>query len=398
MSLYYPIPQPTIAANILLRRERRLPLPGEVLVRTGQRVEPGDLVAQSTLTAEPVPVDIAADLDMSPAAAAKRLVVNIGAQVQEGSPLAQKGGIGSRTSRSPATGVFTSYDPATGIGMITTPDMPVSVQAHLKGIVTDIIAYYGAVIETPATLVRGIFGVGGEQHGVLKTVVAGNDEPLIPDMIDARVTYAIVQGGSDVTAAALHRMIELGARGVITGSIRADELAAFLGYPGTENRASGYAAWRMGASTAASNGWDFPPPPPGGASPVPPDFVLVITEGFGSIPMCEKTFELLASHDGQEIAIDGATRLREGLARPEIIIPLARTTAIKWLEESGPKLAVGTQVRLLSPDYIGQIAQVIGLPVGPRAAQSGVVAPVADVTLSGGRRLRVPTVDLEVLE
>jgi len=55
-------------------------------------------------------------------------------------------------------------------------------------------------------------------------------------------------------------------------------------------------------------------------------------------------------------------------------------------------------VRLLAPDYLGQVATITGLPVGPRAAQSGVVAPVADVTLPGDRRLRVPLVDLEALE
>ena len=114
--------------------------------------------------------------------------------------------------------------------------------------------------------------------------------------------------------------------------------------------------------------------------------------------MSPRTFETLAAYDGQEIAVDGATRLRGGLARPEIIIPLARTTAVKWLEESGPKLAIGSHVRLLSHSYLGQIAQVMSLPNGPRAAQSGIIAPVADVQLAGGQRLRVPVVDLEVAE
>ncbi|HYP20216.1 MAG TPA: hypothetical protein VEY08_09080 [Chloroflexia bacterium] len=417
MSLYYPIPQPTIAANILVRRERRLPVPGQVQVRAGQRVEPSDVIAQSTLASEPVKVYVADDLDVSPASAAKRLSVSTGQQVEQGSVLAQRGGAGSRASRSPVAGIFTGYDPATGVGLITTPAEPVSVHAHLKGIVTDLIPYYGAIIETPATLIRGIFGMGGEQHGVLKVVVTGNDEPITQDVVDAKVTYAIVLGGSEVTADALRRMIELGARGVITGSIRSGELADFLGHdapgsrdqgagirvqelethtPSTRARATG--VWRMGASTTDSNGWNFPPPNPVMASPVPPDFVMIITEGFGSVPMSPRTFELLAAYDGQEIAIDGATRLRWGLARPEIIIPLARTTAVKWLEESGPELTIGTNVRLLSPDYLGQIAQVVGMPIGPRAAQSGVVAPVADVALPNDRRLRVPIVDLEVLE
>jgi hypothetical protein len=393
LNLYYPIPQPTIAANILVRRERRLPVPGEVLVKAGQRVEPSDVVAESTIAAEPVRVNVAADLDMTPAAAAKRLVVAAGALVEPGQVLAERG---SRVSRSPVAGTLTGFDPATGTGMITTPAEPVTLQAHIKGIVTDVIPYYGAVVETPATLVRGIFGVGGEQHGVLTVATAGHDEPVTPEIIDAKVTYSIVLGGGAVTANALRRMIELGARGALVGSIKSSELADFLGYPTSGRRAK--SAWALGASMGASNGWVFPPPHPTGATPVPPDFVLIVVEGFGAAPMCARTFEMLAGYDGQEIAIDGTTRLRGGLARPEIIIPLARTTSVRWLEESGPKLEVGTQVRLLSPAYLGQSGEVVALPVGPRQAQSGVIAPVADVALASGQRLRVPLVDLEVLE
>jgi hypothetical protein len=312
-------------------------------------------------------------------------------QVEEGSILAQRPGFRARTSRSPVAGTFTSYESATGFGLITIPAEPVSVRAHLKGIVADLIPAYGAIVETPATLIRGIFGLGGEQHGVLKVAVTAEDEPVSPERIDARVTYAIVLGGSEVTAATLHHMIGLGARGVITGSMRSSELANFLGYSGSD-------AWRMGAAVNTSNGWDFPPPNVSTPVPVPPDFVLIVTEGFGSAPMSKRVFETLAAHDGQEITIDGTTRLRGGLARPEIIIPLSRTTAVRWLEESGPKLAVGSHVRLLSPYFLGQTAEVIGLPVGPRASQSGVVSPAADVQLSGGQRLRVPLVDIEVLE
>ncbi len=390
-SPYYPIPQPTIATNILLRRERRLPVPGEVLVRAGARVEPGDIVAQSTLASEPVSVDIAADLDLSPAATAKRLLVSPGTQVEQAGVLAQRAGMGSRVSRAPVAGTFTGFDAATGIGLITTPAEPVSVRAHLKGIVTDLIPHYGAIVETPANLVRGIFGVGGEQHGVLKVMVTAEDEPIARDRLDARVAYSIVLGGSDVNADALRRLIELGARGAIVGSMSSGELANFLGYGGLE-------AWRMGVASGESKGWDFPPPGVGGELGVPPDFVLIITEGFGFAPMCKRVFETIAGYDGQEIAVDGTTRLRGGLARPEVIIPLARTTAVRKPEEIGPKLAVGTIVRLLSQGYLGQTAQVTGLPAGPRSAQSGVVSPTADVKLANGQQMRVPTVDLEVVE
>lgn len=391
MNPYYPIPQPTIATNILLRRDRRLPVPGEVLVRAGMRVEPGDVVAQSTLASEPVSVDIAADLDLTAQATARRLLVSPGAQVEMGGLLAQRSGSGSRASRSPVAGTFTSYDAATGIGLITTPAEPVSVRAHLKGIVTDLIPYYGAIVETPANLVRGIFGLGNEQHGVLKVAVTAEDEPILKEGLDARVAYSIVLGGSEIDADSIRRLIELGARGVIVGSMRSSELANLMGY----NSPTG---WMMGVSGGESKGWDFPPPGPGGRHSIPPDFVLIITEGFGFAPMCKRVFEMIAAYDGQEIAVDGTTRLRGGLERPEIIIPLARTTAVRRPEEIGPKLTVGSQVRLLSQGYLGQMAKVTNLPKGPRSAQSGVISQTADVQLSNGQQMRVPVVDLEAVE
>jgi hypothetical protein len=393
MSQYYPIPQPTIAANILVRRERRLPLPGEVHVRAGQRVEPSDTVASTTLAGEQVRVDIASDLALSPASVLRRLRISPGQPVEADEVLASRGGVGSRESRSPVAGTFTGYDTASGIGTITTPSEPVSVQAHLKGIVTDLIPYYGATIETPATLIRGIFGVGGEQHGVLKVLATNHDEPMTAEMIDARVTYAVVLGGSEIPADALRRLVELGARGIIIGSIRASELADFMG-----QGHGGQGAWRLGAATQGSNSWTFPPPNPHTPLPIPRDFALIVTEGFGATPMTIRTFETLASHDGQEIAVDATTVLRGGLARPEIIIPLPRTAAVQFLDEGGPRLEVGKTVRVLSPAYLGQTAQVVALPNGPRPTQSGVISPVADIQLPSGHPLRIPLANLEAIE
>src|SRR5512144_53541 len=129
MSQYYPIPQPTIANNILVRRERRLPVPGEVLVKAGQRVEPNDIIAQSTIASEPVRVDIASALELSPAAAARRLLVSPGTEVAQGDLLAQRSGTGSRSARSPVVGVFAGYDPDSGTALINTPAEPVMVRA-----------------------------------------------------------------------------------------------------------------------------------------------------------------------------------------------------------------------------------------------------------------------------
>ena len=47
--------------------------------------------------------------------------------------------------------------------------------------------------------------------------------------------------------------------------------------------------------------------------------------------MAERTFELLASREGEDAAVNGATQIRAGVMRPEIVVPLradARTGAV----------------------------------------------------------------------
>ncbi|GAH39564.1 unnamed protein product, partial [marine sediment metagenome] len=48
---------------------------------------------------------------------------------------------------------------------------------------------------------------------------------------------------------------------------------------------------------------------------------LMITEGFGKMMISQRTFEYLASFNGEEAAINGATQIRAGVLRPELIIP-----------------------------------------------------------------------------
>src|SRR5207244_8153711 len=50
-------------------------------------------------------------------------------------------------------------------------------------------------------------------------------------------------------------------------------------------------------------------------------FTFVLTEGFGQIPMASKTFELLHALNGRKASISGATQIRAGVIRPELIVP-----------------------------------------------------------------------------
>src|SRR4051794_28617464 len=106
MSLYYPTRQPSITPNILVRKERLLPVAGDVLVRTGTRVEPDDIVASALVPQPPVIVDLARLLDETPARTAKLLARQPGQDVEAGDVLASRRGLFSMAGqvKSPVSG------------------------------------------------------------------------------------------------------------------------------------------------------------------------------------------------------------------------------------------------------------------------------------------------------
>jgi hypothetical protein len=90
----------------LARIERRLPHPGEVVVRVGQRVEPDDVVARAFIPAAPQIVNLARTLMIPPSRVKRALLHEIGAQVAQGVPLARSGRFGGRVFLAPVNGVL----------------------------------------------------------------------------------------------------------------------------------------------------------------------------------------------------------------------------------------------------------------------------------------------------
>lgn len=390
MSLYYPTPQPAIAPNIMVRKTRRLPVAGDIVVRIGARVSADDIVARATMPSTPQQVPVAGPLGVQPKAGVRFLSRPVGAAIMEGDTLAQRRqGLSKKLLvRSPVTGTLTAYDPVSGSATVTPNGTQFELTANIDGVVTEHIPYRGVVIDTPAALVRGIVGVGGEGHGVLQVAVTGPDEELTAAGISARLAYAIVLGGGTTTAAALQQAVEHNVRAVIVGSIPEAELRAFLGY------SEGLAGWGLGR-----RGWEFPPPVISAQPVARPPLTLIVVEGFGRGPMTSKAWELLASFDGQEVSVDGTTQLRNGLRRPEIIVPLARAAGTAPYETTAPAPSVRALVRLIAPPYLGQTGRITALSSGKQPLPSGLSALAAEVALAGGGApVWVPLTNLEVLE
>ena len=105
-----------------------------------------------------------------------------------------------------------------------------------------------------------------------------------------------------MTHEAINKAHDVGVLGIVGGGINDQDLKVILGYD-------------LGVAITGNE--------------VGP--TLVVTEGFGDISMGERTFDLLCSHEGRKASINGATQIRAGVIRPEVIIPLDNTTSKKNL-------------------------------------------------------------------
>ena len=116
--------------------------------------------------------------------------------------------------------------------------------------------------------------------------------------------------------------------------------------------------------------------------------------------MAARTFALLASHAGRTASVNGATQIRAGVMRPEIVIARSTSDAAPH-QGTRPEeglLEIGTQVRLIRDPFFGLLGSVSALPNEPAVLGSGSKARVLEVALADGRRVTVPRANVELIE
>ncbi len=291
MSLALPM-QPVMT----IRRTRRLPILGEVLVQAGEAVTADTIVAQAEIVGVEIPVEVSRKLGIPPSFVERIMVKQIGDLVEARDYLAVNVGLfglSRERVKAPCTGYVESISKQTGIVTLRTPTVSVQRKAYLPGRVVEVLPREGVVVETCGVALTGAFGVGGERSGRLRLAVSQPDQVLTPDLISSEMSGTIVVGGGSVTAAALKKAADLRVAAIIAGSIHDSALAEYLGY-------------ELGVPITGQE-----------------DIVtaLILTEGFGETAMRQAAFDLLQQHAGRIVSANGTTHLRSNLVRPEVVIP-----------------------------------------------------------------------------
>jgi hypothetical protein len=343
----------------IIRRERMLPAPGDILVRINDRVEPTQIVAQADLPGEFRIVPIASELGTPTSRTKRHLRVEPGDEIEEGQVLAKRGRLFARTVKSPIEGIITAI--GSGRVLIEEPPSQFELLAYIGGRVTSVVAPRGLVIETTGAIIQGVWGGGGgrggENYGVLKRAVEQPDQVLGADAVDPSCHGMILVGGAGIDGEALDQAMELQVQGIVVGGLSPELIPHAERLP----------------------------------------FPVITTEGMGTVPMSEPIFDLLSTHDGRSASISSRFQARSPVVRPEIIIPLPGGEVPPAETELGAPLSEGARVRVTRAPHMGVAGTIVALPAHPRSIETGARVRGAEVDVGEGETIFVPLMNLEVL-
>ena len=354
-------------------KTRRLPILGEVFVKVGDTVDYETIIAKTELSGDPEIIKASMLLGIEPEDLSSYLQITVGDHIEKGEILASYTalfGLIKKRVESPKTGTIESISEVTGQIILRCSPIPVEVDAYIPGKVVRILPKEGAVIETNAAFIQGIFGIGGEDHGRIRIAVESPDNILTVDAINPEDKGAILVGGSLVTLDAMKKCVEVGVSCIVVGGCQHKDLTAFT-------------KEEIGVAITGQEELGL---------------TLIITEGFGKMRMSQVTFDILNNFDGFIASVNGETQIRAGVMRPEIIIPHDEVTEEDSGEELSSGIVPGTPVRIISQPYFGAIGEVASLPMELHQVDSESQVRVFDVKLSDHTIVTVPRANVEIIE
>ena len=355
-------------------KERRLPLKGSVESKVGDRVKPNDIVAKTDLPGNVQIINVANQLNIDASDINQCMIKTIGESIHKNDLIAETKGIFGffkSSVLSPVDGTIETISDVTGQVVLREPPIPVEVDAYIEGKVNEVISEEGVVIKTNGVFIQGIFGIGGESRGKIKTIVDSRESEITKEMITDEEKGKIIIGGSFISIDAYKKAIDCEVAGIVVGGFNYYDLEEILGYT-------------LGVAITGSEDLHTS---------------LIVTEGYGKIQMGQQTFDLLNSHNGKLASINGATQIRAGVIRPEIIIPLDSSDASLDSNDFNKSdgMTIDSLVRVIRSPNFGKIGVVKELPPELTKMESETMVRVAIVHIDGNR-FEIPRSNLEVVE
>ena len=364
----------TVTPWSVITKKRILPIPGVVLVQEGESVSSDNVVARAELPGKVHVINVVNQMGILPEDLKEYMTKREGDRVEQGEVLAETKPLikwFKSTVTSPVTGSIETISNSTGQVLLREPPRRLDLFSYVDGRVVEVIPGQGVRIETTCAFIQGIFGIGGETWGTLILASDTPEDPLHARQLTPDHAGKIVIGGSFVGAEALQRAKSVGVKGLVIGGMHDKDLKVLLGYD-------------LGVAITGTENIGF---------------TLVLTEGFGHIPMARKTFDLLRGLSGRKACLSGATQIRAGVIRPEIIVPLRPEESRN--DRSGPVkegAKIGDPVRVIREPYFGRIGEVVALPSELAMIPTESRVRIMEVQFADGSKVVVPRANVEIIE
>lgn len=336
-----------------IQRTRLFSGKGDILVKVGQKVDALDTVAEYIPEEKYQIVNIKKELGFLNMEDARRSInVKVGDRLKKGDLIAKSSGFFSKSILADTDSEVINIIGSQIIFRLIQKPKPIV--AGFDSIITEILPFQGVVLETNGALIQGVWGNQKAATGTL--VVRMNDvhEELTPEKIDVTFRGSILMGGYCKQKEVIQAAEELNLKGLILSSMSASLISAAMNCT------------------------------------IP----ILLIEGFGTIPMNQRAYELIKSNEGNLASINTIYSQKND-ERPEIIIQLSvddsPSSEVSVLQK-------GSVVRINSGANQGKAAILRKINESKSNLPNGIKTTCGIVELDGEDLISVPLANLDILE
>ncbi len=365
-----------IQVNRVTHVKRSLIGEGKLTVRVGEEVQPQDILGQSLLSAGFSAVNIAKMLNVRPSEGGKYIQRPTGKVIYKGELLALKKEIfGKKVVVAPTDGLIETYDAKTGELRLRFLSKEIPLTAGIIGIVDNVnYVTNEVIIKTMVTEIFGILGSGRERSGVLNILGAPGDL-VHPTQIQTQMHQQIILTGGLVDSSILRKAAGFGLSGIVCGGLNVVDYRSIMG--------SINPAKRVGTDVGIS---------------------IVVTEGFGLIPVGSDIFNLMRPFGGKFVFLNGNIN--------QVLLPTATADSILTLRKSSlplekvhdmvpevelGEIKIGLKVRIIWPPFMGAQGKVISIDQTPTVLESGISTILLTLETTK-QKLKIPYTNIEIIK
>ncbi len=339
---------------VKIRRNRVLPVAGMVLVRVGQKVTPGEVLAETLIPTRHVIVDVLNALGLKNADEVEKLVDRqVGDLVDKHDIIAETGGLFSRVIRAPMPGKIISIK--NGQVLLEVESRKVVVQSGYAGQVVEILSDRGAVVETNGTLIQGVWGNGLIGFGPFIVDSQTIDQELTPASLSINTRGTVLAASWCEQEESLNLAASLPIAGLVLGSMspRLIPCALKQNYP------------------------------------------ILLLEGFGKIAINGHARNILLASAQKEMSLNAVKWDHYSGKRPELSIALQ---AAGDPETASAEFAAGQKIRVHSSSYAGKTGVLTAINTGKTTLPNGLRTATASVLFQNNEKTVVPFSNLDIIE